>query len=70
MGAKKTQQIGGVMNRSLIVLLIRVALGLLAGWFLSWAFFGGGVLLALILAGMVVAAAYASEGWRNRNKPG
>lgn len=49
-------------------LAIRLAIGLVGGYFLMWAFFReGGILVALILAGIVVTAAYASEAWRKKN---
>jgi hypothetical protein len=52
------------MNR-VVIFVIRAGLGLVGGFLLQRIFFPqGGWPLALILAGLVVVAAYASEGWR------
>lgn len=52
------------MNRGMI-LILRLALGL-AGGFLMQRLFNlqGGWVTALILAGLIIAAAYLSEAWR------
>lgn len=57
------------MNKSLSVFLLRLLLGALGGLVL-WKFFysGHSWWLAVIFGALVVAAAYASEGWRNRRK--
>ncbi|KIX16031.1 hypothetical protein [Dethiosulfatarculus sandiegensis] len=53
------------MNRSLVVLLLRLILGALGGWFLAHFFFpNSSPWLAVILGAIVVVAAYASEAWR------
>jgi hypothetical protein len=56
------------MDKRILVFVIRIALGLAGGYMLSWLFFSkdGKVdwVIALILAALVVAAAYVSEGWR------
>jgi uncharacterized membrane protein YeaQ/YmgE (transglycosylase-associated protein family) len=56
------------MGKQIVVFLLRVVLGLVGGYLLSWLFFAkaGKVdwVIALILGALVVVAAYASEGWR------
>lgn len=59
------------MNNAVLVFVIRAALGLTGGWLLSNVFFtpkGGKVdwFIALLLAALVVSAAYLSEAWRAR----
>ena len=63
------------MNFDLKIFLIRLVMGLAAGWFLTKFFlskgptFGGGDwLTAGILAVIVIVAAYVSEAWRNKNR--
>jgi hypothetical protein len=52
------------MNR-IVIFVLRAGLGLVGGFLLQRIFFPqAGWPLALILAGLVVVAAYASEGWR------
>jgi len=49
------------------VFAIRAVAGLAGGWLLKWLFFPQeGWIVALSLAVIVVAAAYASEAWRGR----
>jgi hypothetical protein len=55
---------GQAMNR-IVIFVVRAGLGLVGGFLLQRIFFEKqGWELALILAGLVVVAAYASEGWR------
>lgn len=59
------------MNNALLVFVIRAAAGLAGGWLLSYFFFtpkGGRVdwFIALLLAALVVSAAYLSEAWKAR----
>jgi uncharacterized membrane protein YccC len=57
------------MNRSLVVLGLRLILGALGGWFLAHFFFPeSGIWMAVILGAIVVLAAYASEAWRLMKK--
>jgi uncharacterized membrane protein YfcA len=61
------------MNNTTLILLIRVAVGLAGGWALSYFFFtpqGGKVdwFIALVLAALVVSAAYLSEAWKKRKE--
>jgi membrane protein implicated in regulation of membrane protease activity len=54
------------------VFLLRAGLGLLGGWLLWHFFFSQGTYktpwwTALVLAAIVVLAAYASEAWRRRS---
>lgn len=55
------------MDKRILVFLLRIVLGLVGGYMLSWLFFSksGQVdwVIALILAALVVAAAYVSERW-------
>jgi len=52
------------MNRG-IILVVRLALGLAGGFLLQTLFFKqSGWPLALLLAAIIVAAAYLSEAWR------
>lgn len=59
------------MGNTTLVFIIRVAVGLAGGWLLSYLFFtpkGGRVdwFIALVLAALVVSAAYLSEAWKKR----
>jgi hypothetical protein len=57
------------MDKRLLVFLIRAALGVAAGWFLARVFFKqDGWFLILVLAALVVGAAYLSEAWRLRRQ--
>ncbi len=51
-------------NPKIVIFLVRLILGLAGGWFLSYFFFKGSLLVAGILAALVLVAAYASEAWR------
>ena len=60
------------MNR-FTVFMIRAVLGLLGGWLLWHFFFSQGTYktpwwVVLVLAAIVVLAAYASEAWRKRSR--
>jgi hypothetical protein len=59
------------MDNAVLVFFLRASLGLGGGWLLSHVFFtptGGKVdwFIALLLAALVVSAAYLSEAWRAR----
>lgn len=58
------------MDKRILVFLLRAALGLAGGYFLSYMFFAkdgrADWVIALILAALVVAASYISEAWRVR----
>ena len=63
------------MNMNLKVFVIRLLMGLAAGYLLTRFFlskgpgFGGGDwITAGVLAVIVIAAAYVSEAWRNKNQ--
>jgi hypothetical protein len=61
------------MSNATLVLIVRVAVGLAGGWLLSYMFFTpkcGNVnwFIALILAALVVSAAYLSESWKKRKE--
>ena len=57
------------MDRRVLVFLIRAALGLAGGWLLARFFLGTtNWFLILVLAALVVGAAYLSEGWRLRKQ--
>jgi hypothetical protein len=61
------------MSNTVLVLVIRVAAGLGGGWLLSYLFFtpkGGKVdwFITLVLAALVVSAAYLSEAWKKRKE--
>lgn len=62
------------MNQKVLIFIIRAALGLLGGWFLTSFFLTSkgrplNWFLVIVLAVLVVAAAYGSEFWtRRKNK--
>jgi uncharacterized membrane protein YfcA len=61
------------MSNTALVFIIRVAVGLAGGWALSYLFFtpkGGKVdwFITLVLAALVVSAAYLSEAWKKRKE--
>ena len=56
------------MNKT-SMLLVRIALGLAGGWFLQKVFFPQtGWYVVLIMAALIVGAAYLSEAWRLKKK--
>jgi len=61
------------MSSPIIVFIIRAAVGLLGGWVMTHFFFtpkGQSIswFIVVVLAGLVVAAAYISEAWRLRKQ--
>lgn len=59
------------MSQKVVVFLIRAGLGILGGWFLTSFFFTPkdqtvNWFIVVVLAAIVVAAAYLSEMWRAR----
>ncbi|MBI5523502.1 MAG: hypothetical protein HY910_12800 [Desulfarculus sp.] len=61
------------MNKSIIVFIMRALVGFLGGWALTHFFFtpkgkSTDWFIVLVLAGLVVAAAYISEAWRLRKQ--
>lgn len=57
------------MDKKFQTFIIRACLGILGGYLLTRIFFPqGGWILTLILAALVVAAAYASEAFKNRGR--
>jgi ABC-type amino acid transport system permease subunit len=63
------------MNFNPKIFLIRLIMGLVAGWFLTKFFLAKGPeftsgdwITAGVLAVIVIAAAYVSESWRNKNQ--
>ena len=59
------------LDKRILRFLIRAVLGLAGGFLLSRMFFGqSNWVLVLILAALVVAAAYVSEAWRTKRRLG
>ena len=52
------------VSPKVVIFIFRLILGLAGGWFLSYFFFEGSLVVAGILFALVIVAAYASEAWR------
>jgi hypothetical protein len=49
-----------------MIFLIRAVLGVAGGWALSHFFFNDSLVIWAVLSALVIAAAYASEFWRDK----
>lgn len=52
------------VSPKVVIFIFRLVLGLVGGWFLSYFFFEGSLVVTGILVALVIVSAYGSEAWR------